>query len=400
MSQVRRLLAGAPGPLSYTDSQALHGPMRLSADLHGVVEHAGLRGRGGGGFPLARKLASARDAKGRPVVVVNAAEGEPASSKDRTLLSVDPHLVLDGGQAAAFLTGATQVVVAAHDDVDRLRTALGKRPREVPTRIVQLAPGYVTSEASAVVSAATAGLGLPVSRTRPLAQGGPGRRPWVVCNAETLAGLALVARHGAHWHRQVGTDDEPGTLLLTVSGGVRRPQVVEVPVGTPLRDAVRCAGGLRAPAQAVLVGGFAGRWLPAATGLDAALSHAGMRTAGGTLGAGVVVVLPAEACGLAVTARIMAYLAAQGARQCGPCLNGLPALAASLTELAAGGSVAGAVQRLERWCGLVDGRGACAHPDGAVALVRSAMTVFADDVRAHGTGGCGRDGAEVVAVPA
>lgn len=390
MTQVRRLLPREP--LSYSQSVALHGPARQPRDLLELCAAAGLLGRGGGGFPLARKLQAARDAAGRPVVVVNAAEGEPASWKDAALMAHDPHLVLDGAQAAARMVGASQVVVAVHEAAEQARAAVAERPREVPTRVVALRPGYVRSEASAVVSAITGGTGLPVTRLRPLAQGGPGRRPWVVSNAETLAGLALLARHGLEQHRALGTADEPGTLLLTIRGAVPAPQVVEVPVGTPVRAALACAGGPSEPVGAVLLGGYAGRWLTAPQVLDLPLSRAGAQAAGGTLGAGLLLVLPRSHCGLSATATIVDHLAQQSARQCGPCLNGLPLLAADLRAAAAGAAPPETWERLARRCELVTGRGACAHPDGVVALVRSALTAFADDVDVHRTRSCGRPG--------
>ena len=361
MTQHRRMLDGAGGSRAWS-----------AVGLLDAVESVGLRGRGGGRFPVARKLRTALGARGAPVLVVNAAEGEPASRKDRTLLALNPHLVLDGAQAAARAIGAREVVLAAHEP-SLLSGVLAERPRETSTRLVALQPGYVRSEASAVVSAASGGHGLPTTRWLPQAERGPGRRPWLVQNAETFACIGLLARHGAEWYRQVGAADEPGTQLLTIGGGVRRPQVVEVPVGTTLRGAVDLAGGVIGRPQAFLVGGYAGRWLRAADCLDVPLSTQGLRAAGGTLGAGLVIALPVGACGLATTARVVRYLAAQSARQCGPCLNGLPALAAALQALVDGRDTR---DRIHRWCGQLPGRGACSHPDGAVALVSSALEVF------------------------
>lgn len=377
MTEVRRLL----GRLPASAPQA--------GDLVELVEGARLRGRGGAAFPVARKLRTAQQARGRPVVVVNAAEGEPASSKDRTLLATDPALVVEGARAVARALRAVEVVVAAHDP--RLVRGLG-------VRVVELQPGYVRSEASAVVSAVTGGRGLPTARRRPQAERGPGGRPWVVQNVETFGCIGLLVRHGLDWYQQVGTADEPGTRLLTVTGAVHRPGVVELPVGAPLRAALQATGGATRPLQALLVGGYAGRWL-APEHLDLPLTVDGIRAVGGTLGAGLVVALPDTACGLATTARVVRYLASQSARQCGPCTNGLPAVAGAVEELAAGRPGPGVLDRLSRWCGLVTGRGACSHPDGAVALVRSALETFADDVQQHLTGDCGRSGLDV-GVPA
>jgi NADH:ubiquinone oxidoreductase subunit F (NADH-binding) len=199
-------------------------------------------------------------------------------------------------------------------------------------------------------------------------------------------------------------------MLTTVSGAVGTPAVHEIPIGLPLRELLRradtpglpptpgasaagtggiggAAGGGVGGIGAVLVGGYHGTWLPVSA-LDAPVSRAGLEPWQANPGAGVVVVLAADSCGLAETARIVRYLAEQSARQCGPCLNGLPALAHQLGRLAHGDVRPDPVPFLHRLTGLVAGRGACHHPDGTVRLVRSALTTFADDVQAHRAGHC------------
>ena len=132
----------------------------------------------------------------------------------------------------------------------------------------------------------------------------------------------------------------------------------------------------------MLVGGYGGSWVGPA---DFPTPYASMslRTIGATAGVGIVVVLGADACGVAESARIALYLAGQSAGQCGPCVYGLPALADDMARLARGQVDPGLVERLGRRLAEVNGRGACRHPDGAVTVIRSALTVFADDVRAH-----------------
>ncbi|MGB8649988.1 MAG: NADH-ubiquinone oxidoreductase-F iron-sulfur binding region domain-containing protein, partial [Mycobacteriales bacterium] len=254
-------------------------------------------------------------------------------------------------------------------------------------------------EASALAGAAAGGPSRPVLHDQPLAVRGPDGRPTVVLNAETLAGLALYLLRGAAWYGEVGTRDEPGTLLLTVRSDRTRPVVLELPLGTPVRVALDAAGVQGLDLQAVLVGGYFGAWLPAPDVLDVPLSHDALRQVGGVLGAGLVAGLSSEECGLRATAEAVRYLAGESARQCGPCLNGLPAMAAAMDALAAGTPPSGVLERLSRWCGLVSGRGLCHHPDGTAALVRSALTVFADDVRTHLAGGCGRPAGSALAVP-
>jgi NADH:ubiquinone oxidoreductase subunit F (NADH-binding) len=142
------------------------------------------------------------------------------------------------------------------------------------------------------------------------------------------------------------------------------------------------AGGLTERPQAVLTGGYFGTWLPIDVAWQLPLTHQDVKAAGGALGAGIIVALPEFACGLAETARVVRYLAGQTAGQCGPCVFGLPALADSVADLAYHGTcrIAGQIKTL---VGLVEGRGACRHPDGATQLVRSALTAFQEDVWWH-----------------
>lgn len=397
---VHRMLAGVRRdgrPLSLPEHRAQHGPVAAAGRhdakrLQLALAEAPLRGRGGAGFPVGRKLAAAWQSGRRGLLIANASEGEPASRKDRTLLGTSPHLVLDGAQLAARAMRAREVVVAVHARA-LIEAAVAERDDAVPVRVLEVPARYVAGEASALARAATGGPSLPQLHDVPLAVRGPSGRPTVVLNAETLAGLALHVRHGPQWYAEVGTPDEPGTVLVTVRSSTTAPTVLEVPVGTPIGRV------LAGEVQAVLVGGYFGRWLPAPAALEVPLSQAGLRAAGGTLGAGLVVgLLPAE-CGLRATAEVVRYLAGQSARQCGPCRNGLPALADALSALAVGRPPAGVVERLSQLCGLVRGRGLCHHPDGTAALVASALTVFADDVAAHLRGSCSRPAGRALAVP-
>jgi NADH:ubiquinone oxidoreductase subunit F (NADH-binding) len=214
-------------------------------------------------------------------------------------------------------------------------------------------------------------------------------RPTLVNNVETLAHVALVARYGHDWFRSIGDPAEPGTMLVTLSGAQPRRRVVEVPTGTPMTEVLAHGGvmGLGG-VGAVLVGGYHGTWLTAAAVGGARLSRASLARWGASPGAGVVHVLSIDECGLARTADIVAYLAEQSARQCGPCLNGLPRLAELFDELAYGRVTDSLMAELCRMLGLVDGRGSCKHPDGTVRLARSALDAFAADIALHRAGQC------------
>jgi NADH:ubiquinone oxidoreductase subunit F (NADH-binding) len=390
----RLLAAAAPDLRAHTE---LLGPVPWRGGpglLLATIEESGLLGRGGGGFPTWRKLAAVRSGK-RPVVIANAAEGEPASAKDRTLLSRAPHLVLDGLQLAIEAVGATRGHVYAPEGpaADAVSRALAERRQARTDRVrvdLHVAPDtFISGEESAAVAHVEGSPALPRDKRLLVAESGVSGRPTLVQNVETLAHLALIARFGAEWFRQVGTREEPGTFLATVSGAIRRPGVYEAPYGVPLASLLAQAGGANEPVQALLVGGYHGAWLPATELAKLTMSRAALRPWGASPGAGIVFALPTRRCGLVESARMVTYLAGQSARQCGPCLNGLPAMARTLESLASARPAHGAADELARLSALVEGRGACAHPDGTVRLVRSTLRTFADEIDHHLAGRCG-----------
>ncbi len=353
-SGLPRLLAGisSTGPLSWQEHLALHGSIpfarrrdhRRAPALIEQVERAGLRGRGGAAFPSAAKLRAVAGARGRPVVVINAAEGEPASTKDRLLLARVPQLVLDGGVLAARAVGAHEVIVGVSATATSALRAVecARSEREVEglqeprIRIHPLPGGYVSGQETALVNHINGGPALPTFALPAVYERGVARRPTLVNNAETLAQLALIARHGVDWFRELGTAAQPGTTLITLSGGVADSGVYEIEHGTPLRALIDAAGGERSPIRALLVGGYAGTWLSADLAGQLELGEDSLAPHGATLGPGVVVMLSEQACPVAETVRVMRWLAAQSARQCGPCVNGLEAIARSLEGMQSG----------------------------------------------------------------
>jgi NADH:ubiquinone oxidoreductase subunit F (NADH-binding) len=402
-STTDRLLTGpsdATTGLDLAAHVALHGALppaiyRAPGAMERIVEdvaRSGLVGRGGGGYPTSAKWDSVRRQRRQPVLVVNAMEGEPDSAKDRVLLICSPHLVLDGAEVAAAAVGASEIVICVADHSPRaaawIESAVTGRDRagaSMPRATVQRPPGrYVTGEESALVNWLASRKALPTFRPDkgvPLTWSG---RPVLVHNPETLAMVALIARHGAEWFRQLGTPEAPGTTLVTVTGAVRHPGVLEVELGTPVGDILGRAGG-HAELSAALLGGCGGAWLDASL-LGVSYAPGPLAAVGATQGVGVVTALPVTSCGIAETARIVRYLAGQSAGQCGPCAFGLPAMAADLEELWGGHANGTILDRVTRRASVIGGRGACRHPDGATRLVMSALSVFADDARAHAEG--------------
>lgn len=407
ISALPRLLpeVGEP-PVDYRAHTWRHGPIPYrdaAGVLVGELREAGLTGRGGAAFPVHRKLTAVLEAAGkrrpRPVVVANGAEGEPASAKDAALLHLAPHLVLDGLQLAAEAVGASQAILYTHaggpggpgGSGGRLEQALGQRRDDrVPVRLATAPARFLSGQETALVNHLGGGPAVPVFVPPRITERGLGGAPTLVQNVETLAHLALIARYGPRWFRAVGTSAAPGSALCTIRRRDGRPRVAEVPLGTPLRDLLGFPGEEPLTREsAVLVGGFHGTWIPAGHAARLRLDNDSLAAVGASVGAGILAALPAGCCGLAETARAVRYLALESAGQCGPCLNGLPRISAALTGLARRCAPAGTRADLERWTGLMPGRGACRHPDGTVRFVRSALAVFAAEVTRHERGQCG-----------
>lgn len=375
-------LLSAGGPDHDAHLRSL-GPLPDRAGLIAEVERSGLTGRGGAGFSTARKMAAMAPGG---VVIGNGSEGEPLSAKDELLLRTRPHLVIDGLLATARATDARRVhlvVGAASEDAIKRAVAERRDARDIDVTVTQ--ERFVSGEASAVVRLLTTGEAIPADHTIRLTTRGLRRKPTLVQNVETLAHIALIARIGGARFRELGHPADPGSHLFSLAGDVGRHGVTEAPGGARLR-AVLAAGAPRSVA-AVLVGGYHGTWV-GPDALDRPLTPAGAVPSAIPVGSGILMVLGETSCGLRLTSEITAYLAAQSAGQCGPCVNGLPALAELVTRLARGDRDPALPDRVARILTLIDGRGACHHPDGTARMVRSAMQVFAADIDAHQHGYC------------
>jgi len=385
-----RLLAGIDPDraLTWDEHRAQHGePPSGDALLLDAIATAGLRGRGGASFPTGAKLKSVAARRGPRVVLVNAAEGEPLSAKDRVLLRSAPHLVLDGALAAAQAINADRIVVAVANDAPRaieaLTLAVAERGIRKRVEVVPVPDAYLAGEETALIRHLDGGPLKPTT-TPPLPfERGLRRRPTLVQNPETLAHLALILRHGPEWFREAGTLGHPGTALITLGGAVARPGVQEIALGTPLRAVVEHAGGLTDEPIGILVGGYHGCWIPAAALQDVTLDDEGLAWYGASLAAGVIVVLGAAACPVQEVTQIMGWLERSSAHQCGPCSNGLPAIANELQAIVSGRDDGHGLARIERWAGLIVRRGACRLPDGAARFLRSALEVFAPEFERH-----------------
>jgi NADH:ubiquinone oxidoreductase subunit F (NADH-binding)/ferredoxin len=381
-------------------------PALTATNLIAIADQVDLRGRGGAAFPVARKLravqAATRGGKRRAVVVVNAAEGEPGSAKDKMLLCRSPHLVLDGALIAARALGAREIIVAVAGDGAHRRSiaeavAADSAVRRM-TRVVSVPDRFVSGEGGALVNALNGKSALPPGNKVRASDAGVRGLSTLLSNAETFAQVAILAMLGPAGYASAGLATEPGTVLLTVGGSVTRPAIVEVPTGVPLGHVLDICGA--SLPHGVLVGGYHGMWLTPEAAYQVPVSRAGLAGAGGALGAGVVLVLGAGTCPLGEVSRVASYLAMQSSGQCGPCKLGLPSVARSLAAITAGAGGIDELEAVRRAAGGVRGRGACAHPDGTANFVVSALDVFSADLSEHMfRGQCGRPVLGILPLP-
>lgn len=344
------------------------------------LERAGLRGRGGAGFPAHIKWRTVGRSR-RCVVVANGEEGEPASYKDRWLLTRRPHAVLDGLLLAADVTGAERAIVyLSHPEtVAAVTAARSELAPEVARRIEihVVAHRYVSGEESAVCNSLNGGPALPKAKPPRVFESGVSGLPTLVSNVETLAQAAWISRNGAAAYRSCGTASSPGTGLVTLQGACSRPGVYEVPYGISVRELLAACGGTDpATASGFLMGG----WFGGIAGLDV-LDHPwcfdALASVGSALGCGSVTLIGPEERVAEVAARLARWYAAESAGQCGVCRKGTSAVADALERLrdnAARQAADSDLANLTRWGTSLRGKGACAFLDGAATLARTAVT--------------------------
>lgn len=383
------------GPLPEIEGPRLGRPGALVHE----IEKAGLRGRGGGWFPTARKIhAVVESAAGRrawsngrkPVVLANAMEGEPASSKDAILLRHAPHLVLDGIQVLAATLGAESAFIAVHRGssvIDVVARALADRNDRVTIELITPPARYVASEESALAHWTGDGMATPVYADRPFQRGVNGR-PTAVQNVETLAHLALIARFGGDWFASIGTPAAPGTSLVSVGGAVNSPGVIEVATGTPVAEIIKRCNGFSNEISGLLTGGYGGAWVQAQPLLAAEWSPESVTAAGGVIGAGILWALDARECPMQELARVARWMAGESVGQCGPCRFGLPSIADDLDVLATREAQVADLHRVNARLPLVQQRGGCKHPDGTARFVTTGLHVFHEEVAHHLRGHC------------
>jgi NADH-quinone oxidoreductase subunit F len=316
------------------------------------IEAAGLRGRGGAGFPTGDKWRAARDQPAeRRIVVANLMGADPSALGDRVLAEGHPHLVIEGLLIAAYAIGASEAIVAVRRDwteaVERLRTAAREATEahlagylvlgtdtSIQLSVWEGSGAYVAGEETALISALAGDRGMPLIRPPYPAARGLHGAPTVVQNGETLAHVAWIVAHSPEAFASTGTEGSRGTKLVTIMGRVAQPGVIEVPLGTPLLDLLGMAGGGTGPTKALFVGGPGGGAIDAGS-LNMLYDYEPLADAGALVGSGSVLVTDSATC-MVDTARFFVDFSSREA--CGkavPCRIGTLRLREALDRILA-----------------------------------------------------------------
>lgn len=372
-----------------------------------IVRQAGLRGRGGAGFPTATKWAGVRSSVAEAkYVCCNGAEGEPGTFKDRYLLRNNPYQVIEGLAIARQVIGAQAAYMCVkrqfEPEIAALQTALDEFQRETSiAEGIELVLGpdeYLYGEEKALLEVIEGGLPLP--RVFPPyihglfggAYGGPSdqaNNPTVVNNVETLAHVPHIINNGARWFRSRGSDESPGTMIFTICGDVARPVVAEMPLGMTLRELIYdVAGGPRDGRSVKAVfPGLANAVITEAL-FDAPLGFDSMRAAGSALGSGGFIVYDSSTCMVAVAHLFARFLYIESCNQCPPCKIGSRQITGHLERLLEGAAAEGDIDGIRTAAGMVEDGQRCYLPTSTNLVVSSILSSFPDDFAAHVSGRC------------
>ncbi|MBI4514461.1 MAG: SLBB domain-containing protein [Deltaproteobacteria bacterium] len=374
--QVRRVLANCglidPGNVEhYLARDGYRGFLRAleigAEQVLAAVKRAGLRGRGGAGFPTWRKWDTCRQvAAEQRYLICNADEGDPGAFMNRSLIEGDPHAVLEGMLIAAFTLGASNGYIYCRAEyplaIIRLKAAivqmralglLGERIAgsafSFELEIKKGAGAFVCGEETALIASIEGRRGMPQPRPPFPAVSGLWGKPTIIQNVETLANLPLILRHGPEWYAEVGTEASKGTRSFALAGKVKRTGLIEVPLGTTLRQIVEEIGGGSSdgkPIKAVQTGGPSGGCI-AAEKLDLPVDYESLAQAGSIMGSGGMIVLDEDSCAVDLAKYFLSFTQTESCGKCPPCRVGTRAMLYLLEHIAGGEGKPGDIAKLE-----------------------------------------------------
>ena len=379
------------------------------------IEAAGLRGRGGSGFPTATKWRVARDTDAdRRIVVANLMAADPSALGDRALAEGNPHLVVEGLIIAAYAVGASEAIIAVRRDwtaaIERLQTAVREATEahlagylvlgtdtSVQVSVWEGSGAYVAGEETALINALSGDRGMPLIRPPYPAEKGLWGAPTVVQNGETLAHAAWILAHSADAFASVGTEASRGTKLVTVMGRVGEPGLVEVPLGTPLLDLLGMAGGGTGSTKALFVGGPGGGAIDAGS-LTLAYDYEPLAAAGAIIGSGSVLVTDSATCMVDTARFFIDFNAREACGKAVPCRIGTRRLVEALDRILAATPRPNDFTLLRELSGKVSDTALCKLERLASGPILTTLDHFGDEYRAHAeqgictAGACRTDG--------
>jgi len=382
--------------------QGLRKALGMSPDaVIDEITRSGIRGRGGAGFPTGRKWRFARDAQGDPkYMICNADEGDPGAFMNRSLIEGDPHAVLEGLLIAAYAIGASSGYVYIRAEyplaIRRLWEAMaqmrevGLLGREIlgsafsfDLHVKEGAGAFVCGEETALIHSIEGKRGMPRPRPPFPATSGLHGRPTVINNVETLGTIAQIVRHGADWYRQFGVPGNHGTKTFSIVGKARRPGMIEVPLGTRLRDLIfEIGGGAIRPFKAVQTGGPSGGCL-SERDLDTPVEYESLAAAGSIMGSGGLIVMDEDTCMVDIARYFMGFCAAESCGKCTPCRVGTSRMQAILKRICDGQGTEDDLAALERIGRTVKAASLCGLGQTAANPILSTLRNFRREFEEH-----------------
>ena len=390
--------------------QALSKALKSSPEeLIKVVSDAGLRGRGGAGFPTGKKWQFTREAPEQPrYLVLNGGEDEPGSKKDRVLLENLPHLVLEGTILGAYAIGASKAYLYINARYDAAIKIIGDALSEAKNagyfgknildsgfdldiEVVPAPHNYVAGEDTAVLEVLEGKKAWPRQKPPfPVTVGLYGK-PTSINNVETLANIAPIVLKGADWYRKFGTTESTGTMIFSLDDDVNRPGVYELPFGTPLRHLIeQCGGGMKnnKKIKAIMPAAPSSAFLPLEK-IDTPLDHNSMRDAGSALGCGVVKLISEGTCIVEEVLRIADFFTAESCGQCPACRMETNTLSMMLKKVQAGQGGRPILEQFGKILAFNKVKGFCNLIAMPGPPIESALKLFPSDFEAHlATGKC------------
>lgn len=368
-----------------------------------MISDSNLRGRGGGGFPTGRKWSQVRRQKAaNKYIVCNGDEGDPGAFMDRSIMEGDPHRMLEGMMIAGLACGAANGYIYVRAEypmaVSRLRTAIAQAEEfgllgdnilgsgfSFRIHINRGAGAFVCGEGSALTASIEGKRGMPRVKPPRTVEHGLFDSPTVLNNVETFANVPLIINNGVEWYKSLGPEKSPGTKAFALTGNIENTGLIEVPMGTTLREIVfEVGGGMRGGAdfKAVQIGGPSGGCLTEKD-LDLPLDFDSLSAAGAMIGSGGLVVMDSKTCMVEVARFFMNFTQNESCGKCVPCRGGTKQMLAILERIVAGEGRDGDIELLLELADMISHTALCGLGKTAALPVVSTIKNFRDEYEAH-----------------